>query len=290
MVRKSTGAEAEPSAESPASGTLKKPRARLTPEEKAARHLKSVREYYQRNPALKEKNRLRAAERRAAVKARRRKWDPVKVAAHLSDDSRSCHHTPGFSDPRAANTVVPSHRGSINNDVDPERPSEAHGAVGTSPLLTPMEAIACDALATLAQGGAGPPHADPSTLASVDPVHNELPGGRELSPAGRIDLRRLPSGVTPLSFAQDRELASGALILTPVQIAQIHVAELNSAALTPPTEAEKRRWAEVGEVGGMLVPYFSYAQQQAVCHWRVPVYGAMLKERRRQRIEALGLL
>src|SRR6201996_6287427 len=53
----------------------------------------------------------------------------------------------------------------------------------------------------------------------------------------------LPAGITPLSLAQQVHLReNGKLDLTHVQRAQLRVATLNSAPLTPPTVEDRNRW------------------------------------------------
>ncbi|KAJ6471702.1 hypothetical protein DFH09DRAFT_1476101 [Mycena vulgaris] len=48
------------------------------PEAKAQRHRETERAYYRRHPEVREKKRVQMAEKRAAIRARRRQWDPPK--------------------------------------------------------------------------------------------------------------------------------------------------------------------------------------------------------------------
>ncbi|KAJ7666306.1 hypothetical protein B0H17DRAFT_1210735 [Mycena rosella] len=275
-------------------------------EEKAVGHRKAVARHYARNPQIREARRVQVADKRAATKLKKRKQYHPKnstplIAAHDENELGPAEDNHWFFDPRAGSyfdgesqprNIVPGMDGA----------SDSHGAVGTTGAsLTSNERAACDALATLAQGvGRSASLADREKsvdsvleramlLSSLDNDDSEQTLAKipQHTPVGRIDPRRFSSGVTPLSTHQHQQLVAGALVLTSVQIAQIRVAELNSGKLTPPTTEERIRWCLQAErVGGFRVVHFTYSQQCAVDHWRIVVNSAVLREVRRQRLEA----
>ncbi|KAJ6507642.1 hypothetical protein DFH09DRAFT_1101032 [Mycena vulgaris] len=249
----------------------------ISAEEKAARHRKAVAEHYARNPEIRERRRKQVAEKRAAVKANKRRWDPPKKTllppdyTAASGDAASSEQG-RFFDPRADSTVYTK---SWNPDPEAETPSEVGGAVGTA--LTSPGRAECDALAAPSEGEAAPLAEDqhPHSAHSVDSVleramclsslDNELvpqlfPAGFDDQLSCNGDLHTLPPGVTPLSAAQTEQMKAGTLVLTPVQAAQIRVAENNAAQLTPPTSEEKARWVAAPRIGAVQVVYFGYSR------------------------------
>ena len=76
---------------------------------------------------------------------------------------------------------------------------------------------------------------------------------------------RLPAGISPLSSEQQLQWReNGRLNLTPVQRAQLSVAMLNSAPLTPPTVEESSRWVRhTGSPGSTAT-----AKTLAILTWR----------------------
>ncbi|KAJ6521974.1 hypothetical protein DFH09DRAFT_1192138 [Mycena vulgaris] len=106
----------------------------LTPEEKKKQHHREAsKRHYDKNPAIKEKKRIAMAEKRAAIKAARRRWDPPKKPKesprdgpneatvpvptedhHLfsSGDERNTHSLNSDRAPRLADPVpMRAHRG-----------------------------------------------------------------------------------------------------------------------------------------------------------------------------------
>ncbi|KAJ7133264.1 hypothetical protein C8R44DRAFT_730444 [Mycena epipterygia] len=156
---------------------------RLSKEQKAVNHRKASAEYYARNPQIREKRRVQAAEKRAGVKLKRRRWDPPKKnrgstispepedgagtksgigdAAPVEENLRVIALTGGSSgishpglnfaseDPRVAET-----EGFINAGREYVDTSSALGAVvgGSAASPTSDERLVIDALATLANG------------------------------------------------------------------------------------------------------------------------------------------
>ncbi|KAJ7617541.1 hypothetical protein DFH06DRAFT_1342958 [Mycena polygramma] len=76
-----------------------------TAEEKRARRRKSSAAYYARNPQLRERSRLAMQARRAAVKARRREWDPP-TPAQVAEARRAALATPSFHSDRVSDAVL----------------------------------------------------------------------------------------------------------------------------------------------------------------------------------------
>ncbi|KAJ7629826.1 hypothetical protein B0H17DRAFT_1218083 [Mycena rosella] len=231
---------------------------------------------------IREARRVQVADKRAATKLKKRKQYHPKnstplIAAHDENELGPAEDNHWFFDPRAGSyfdgesqprNIVPSMDGA----------SDSHGAgVGRSASLADWEKSVDSVLERAMLLSSLDNDDSEQTLAKI-PQH---------TPVGRIDPRRFSSGVTPLSTHQHQQLVAGALVLTSVQIAQIRVAELNSGKLTPPTTEERIRWCLQAErVGGFRVVHFTYSQQCAVDHWRIVVNSAVLREVRRQRLEA----
>ncbi|KAJ6573278.1 hypothetical protein B0H10DRAFT_1964152 [Mycena sp. CBHHK59/15] len=68
-------------------------RPRLSEDQKAENHRKASAKYYSRNPDLREKRRIQAAQKRAELKARRRRWDPPKLPKKLEKPLIDCTHS-----------------------------------------------------------------------------------------------------------------------------------------------------------------------------------------------------
>ncbi|KAJ7261849.1 hypothetical protein C8J57DRAFT_459014 [Mycena rebaudengoi] len=70
---------------------------RLNTEEQAANHRKASAGYYKRNIAeIREKRRIQVAERRAAAKLRKRRWDPPKRSKRAEDPISTDPHGSGL--------------------------------------------------------------------------------------------------------------------------------------------------------------------------------------------------
>ncbi|KAJ7677649.1 hypothetical protein B0H17DRAFT_1139519 [Mycena rosella] len=165
------------------SGTSKKLVRTAKDEEKAAKHRKASREHYERNPHIREKNRLHAADvRYANKKARRRQWDPPKankLAAidAVAEESRSASSlplqcAPSADNPRLSTPPEPDPRGQTDDILEllgpalleddeqrvllkqkTARNSQRGADCGSAGSLTPAEHAAMEALAAMASPG-----------------------------------------------------------------------------------------------------------------------------------------
>ncbi|KAJ6518327.1 hypothetical protein C8R47DRAFT_1062843 [Mycena vitilis] len=244
-------------------------------DEKARRHRKAQAKYRAKNPEIREKQRIYAAQRRATIKAKRRRWDGPKNTRMRSaepepeaeDDSVPDGYS--FQDPRA--------RSDVDRGADCQRDVSEMPVMGTTGSPTPDECLAATALAELAEGeGVIPPALKGSSLMVPYFPPNYTLGNSPMAVAARAG--ELPAGVTPLSRLQGLKLYYGHMVeLSPVQSAQIYVAELNTGALTPPTDAEATEWGIRGDTAtwGCL----TYGQGHAVTVWRTTVCKAIRAER-----------
>ncbi|KAJ7881648.1 hypothetical protein B0H13DRAFT_2345091 [Mycena leptocephala] len=281
-------------------------------EEKARKHRKAQAAYRARNPQIREKQRVQAAERRAALKASRRRWDPPKrpqAISQVQEDIAACTEDPRPG-PAASNTFsFQDHRARDGLSFpgseleDSERP-----AAGTTGSPTPDERIACTALAELAQGPmqfdadksptacqksptfAGSVHSKDSVLERAMQLTSTEASGVRFPPKffledGPVALAsrtgKLPAGVTPLSRVQELKLHYTGNVgqLTPVQSAQILVAKTNAGTLIRPTLAERMAWRVEPTISwdylSSEASYISYSQGCAMNAWRLEVCKAV---------------
>ncbi|KAJ6467201.1 hypothetical protein C8R47DRAFT_1078762 [Mycena vitilis] len=248
----------------------------LTKEEKVLAHRKAQARYrarahgfgmklgISRNPDIRERQRVQAAEHRAAVKAQRRRWDPAKAHKALAE-SRD-----GGGEHERSITA--------NSSLDSERQQSRMPDVGTTGSPSPEEQIAALALAELAGAGSdresvqkgGMERHKSLDLVVQAPLHfppHFSPGNGPLSLAAQAG--NLPAGVTTLSRVQEIEvrIAGYVTTLTPVQSAQVFVADLNASELTPPTAAEVLQWGVRPGLRSRDHP--SYSQGQSINGWRL---------------------
>ncbi|KAJ7233878.1 hypothetical protein B0H12DRAFT_1239234 [Mycena haematopus] len=168
---------------------------RLNKTEQAARHRKAQAAYYARNaPVLRERSRIAMGEKKDAIKAGKRRWDPprppksiaksiVDDPGELSDDHLDAE-TPGLPDgelwmvPSSSSSPLPDPRGTMSwEEQDPAQEARLeyrHAAAANSTHFadrdsagspTSQERIAIEALASLAgptaaQGTRGPVSVD----------------------------------------------------------------------------------------------------------------------------------
>ncbi|KAJ7028754.1 hypothetical protein C8F04DRAFT_1188379 [Mycena alexandri] len=211
------------------------------------------------NPQLREKNRLAMQARRAAVKAKRRQWDPAKQreATPEVDDRSSASFDPQlvshellygplhFNDGRAAST-------SDGEDSAFKRmDARCRVRTETSEVNLPAQSIAAarldeqlalEALVAMAQG---------SRSASQDSI---LQRANLLSSDDEDPQPPLlpPRAVTPPIFPYTPPREAGPS--RKIRMANAAVAELNSKPLTPPTHIEARHWVrKVFSFGGVLL-------------------------------------
>ncbi|KAJ7036395.1 hypothetical protein C8F04DRAFT_1257959 [Mycena alexandri] len=257
----------------------------LTEEEregKAARHRKAQREYQARSMDICEKQRIYAAEKRAAVKARRRCRDPPKppkkvVAAEEHAQAENDSLPPSditFNDFRAASYL---------SFPDLARDASEEPIIGTAGSPSPDERIACDALAALAQGG---PYVDKAhETASSDSARSTTFTDSKVSAA------RLPSGVAPLTRTQVISVQSTGAVgrLTHVQSAQMRVALMNRTPPLPATPELRSRWAEPPLAGFDRLEAMDEGRFSALNHWRHGVAKHFCEEYEFEREEEFEL-
>ncbi|KAJ7902356.1 hypothetical protein B0H13DRAFT_2335647 [Mycena leptocephala] len=234
----------------------------LTAAEKKENHRKAAAAYYARHPEIKEKNRLSLQRRRAAVKAKRRQWDPPRKGKALSSQlgDGPGRRSPSvdlnlisdemlngpvvFKDPRGAPT-------SVDEDSDFRRmdagrrvrteTSERNAAPESTPQTpSPDERVA---IAVLAAMGGHISSEDDSIVRMAnllsshgDSVEHAQPARTSAHPSSRVR----------------------ALLTT--------VAKLNEGALTAPTEIERRKW--VRKTFGFWGHYLQYRQFNTIDDWR----------------------
>ncbi|KAJ7030881.1 hypothetical protein C8F04DRAFT_1186357 [Mycena alexandri] len=141
---------------------------RMSKVDKAAQHAKNQAIYRARHPEMREKERLRSAQRRATTKAVRRRRDPPKQTPSIDRFDAEVHNPPSedaapngpsqalsqstlsFRDYRARDYLI-LEDARATTPVRAE--SELPGAGSSRCSPTPDEWLACDALAALADGG-----------------------------------------------------------------------------------------------------------------------------------------
>ncbi|KAJ7500928.1 hypothetical protein B0H11DRAFT_2225317 [Mycena galericulata] len=250
---------------------------RRSAREKAATHRIASAKYYARNPQIRERNRIHWAEKRAAEKCNRRRWDPPKTLkavlpptegpseqppeASEAETRTTPSYEPSFWDYRAQSHLQ-LHFASIGQSEE--------GAVGTAASPTSDERIAGEALAALAQSVglsvfAPPPPPPAPSIDSVLELANQL-SSLESSSVATFPL--LPSK-SPADIA-------GMGFLSRVQRAQMHVMSLNSGPLSPPTEEDVAAWRADPYIGGGGVDQDMHA---VMTSWRLTVARAERRAR-----------
>ncbi|KAJ7450109.1 hypothetical protein FB451DRAFT_1410455 [Mycena latifolia] len=254
---------------------------RLNAEERAERRRATDRARYHRNPQIREKKRVQMAEKRAAVRARRRQWDPPKkTRGEVQLDTEEFHsfleahrgRTPSHSltAPTTGNQIDASF--SIENSGHKEdRGSGAPACATSAELLATIvlaemararvaavgqqdDRISLLALATQPSPVSLPEDAEDSVLALAMQLSSTRSSAARCQAStesprqetGDDTLQVLPPGVSPLTAKQSLRLQDSGTIgpLTPVQRAQVAVAELNSGDLLGPTPVEANLWAD----------------------------------------------
>ncbi|KAJ7486286.1 hypothetical protein B0H11DRAFT_1913574 [Mycena galericulata] len=187
---------------------------RRSAREKAATHRIASAKYYARNPQIRERNRIHWAEKRAAEKCNRRRWDPPKTLkavlpptegpseqppeASEAETRTTPSYEPSFWDYRAQSHLQ-LHFASIGQSEE--------GAVGTAASPTSDERIAGEALAALAQSVglsvfAPPP---PPPAPSIDSV---LELANQLSSLESSSVATFPLLPRPLSPPTEEDVAA----------------------------------------------------------------------------------
>ncbi|KAF7373655.1 hypothetical protein MSAN_00576300 [Mycena sanguinolenta] len=233
-------------------------------EERAAKKRELAAKYRSR-PEVREKQRLRMAEKREATRARRRQWDPPKVVKVSG---------------RSYRTTAPPLSLPLPLSASPELPAEPVdiGADGLS--LTPAEQFALTVLAGMAEGHStqadtsltmqsrDSPHPpdiraeSPSRGSSVAAVHRE-PINHERDQVHRWIRGPLPRYLAPETALQKKmRLELGRFgPLTPVQSAQYEAYQLGP---------QSRKAAEKMKLKMKLkcAPFLSFARWESIRAWR----------------------
>ncbi|KAJ7088343.1 hypothetical protein C8R44DRAFT_751911 [Mycena epipterygia] len=202
----------------------------ISPEEKAERHRNASRRYYLKHPEVQEKNRLHAEKKKAAAKARRRRWDaPKEVRRDVT--------TPPTEDDNVE----------LDNDGTPL----ASATTSFEKLRTTAENVAAQALAEMAQADnsiLSPGNQCSSLSDSFESILvrvNQLSGLSATSTLS-VDIAPLKlSAINQLDQARPTE-ARGSRESTWVKTLQAKIAELNSGVLLRPTASEAYAWEASG--------------------------------------------
>ncbi|KAJ7792840.1 hypothetical protein B0H14DRAFT_3498761 [Mycena olivaceomarginata] len=244
--------------------------------EQAEKRRQHAAEYRQR-PERREKQRLLMAERRAAVKAARRRWDPPKV--------------PKTKKPKAPPPLPTAPSTSSNHETQlPNCGDEAE----TIASITPAERFALGVLAELERGEepVAPGlldttacididtdgttdddmqmrHPSPSQASSVAAVLKEPVQPPNEQPDWITRRHRpLPAYVTPetpLQKKMRRELGTVGP-LTPIQVVQIKAFKLRRPSKYHEDEEEENAVAPAPDLGPLS--YLSTARRQSIREWR----------------------
>ncbi|KAJ7469198.1 hypothetical protein FB451DRAFT_1400754 [Mycena latifolia] len=251
---------------------------RLNAEERAERRRATDRARYQRNPQIREKKCLQMAEKRAAIRARRRQWDPPKKTPAEVNLRTEQFHNLLEADTRAS----PAHSATAPTTAEQLEVRQTSGRNDERPSGSPAFATSAERLATIVLAGMARARAaavdrrDDTSLLSLPTQPSPVRDGedsilalamqlsstgpssarsqalplQEIPDVGGGNIRVLPPGVSPLTAMQSLHLQASGTIgpLTPVQQAQVAVAELNSGDLLGPTPAEANLWADKNDL------------------------------------------
>ncbi|KAJ7510738.1 hypothetical protein B0H11DRAFT_1900104 [Mycena galericulata] len=230
--------------------------------------------HYARNPEIRERRRIQAAEKRAAIKLNRRRRDPPKKfkavesgngeppAEVKADDCPSRNENEADYndyDLSSHSKPVPSPTTHSSGRVQRSKASEEVDR-GTAPSPTPDERIASQALAALATGVAF------SVLSPIaDSIDSILDMANQLSV--------LSSSVAAGPLWPPSELRGNG---DWVQLALTRVAALSVGPLTPPTEEDAAQWHLRPYIGGGGVDGDMHI---VISVWRLEVDQAMMRAR-----------
>ncbi|KAJ7124041.1 hypothetical protein C8R43DRAFT_1120938 [Mycena crocata] len=229
------------------------PRVTRASNENAKKRSKTSALYYAAHPELREKNRLHAAEKRSAQRARRRQWDaPKKPRTPLNMHSLlrlgSLKSTVLLTDAEGEGTVddVPQQPTAV--PVENDNTSALCVTRGTEQSLTSAERVAAAALAGMANAeSAQEPVND--KLTDPDPEAESVVNlENTVGAASLLTLHSAAScavGVVSEYPWIMREEGPDLRPLTQTQTIQMHVAKLNSGPLTAPTAEEALLWDDI---------------------------------------------
>ncbi|KAJ6452846.1 hypothetical protein C8R45DRAFT_945546 [Mycena sanguinolenta] len=207
---------------------------------------------YRLRPEVREKQRLRMAEKRAAEKARRRQWDPPKVTM------TRCRRT-GFTKPEHLSNLLPP-----APCVSASPPSLGDIRVAS---LTPAEHCALMALAGMSEEQVRDTILSRAESLSCDSsvvaVQRE-PMDKPFVTEPHWYPRRLPPYVTPETQQQKKMRREVGKVgpLTAVQLAQIYAYELGSYS------RERAKHMKDLKVKHKTGPFLSSGRWERICSWR----------------------
>ncbi|KAJ6583428.1 hypothetical protein DFH09DRAFT_1308940 [Mycena vulgaris] len=232
------------------------------PEAKAQRHRETERAYYRRHPEVREKKRVQMAEKRAAIRARRRQWDPPKkikpqLPPSLSPgpdeqlNSQVCGMTPPSPGlPASRNDVASPGDNSAAEDVAKPQNAASVGSATSAERLAAMilAGMAHQQLVTAAgitEDNAHSLRSFPIQLSSCgDEEDSVLAKAMELSSISSSELERAVHDAAQ-THAPDVTGACGSTGAVPL-LAQAPVAmvERESRQVLEPTREEADHWAD----------------------------------------------
>ncbi|KAJ7119208.1 hypothetical protein C8R43DRAFT_960141 [Mycena crocata] len=212
---------------------------------KAKRRLQAA-EYYTAHPELREKNRLRAAERRITERARRRQWDPPrKLKTPLTHESLrklgSLKSTVLLTDEGGTIKTLQEPRSGQDVPLENDNTSALCVTRGTTPSITSAECVAAAALVGMAN--AGSIHND-----TVGTLRDENDVDHDTESLGEVSSASWAVGVIsdyPWIQRQDQTYAPDQRPWTWMQTIQGEIAKLNSGPLTAPTAEEASGWEDI---------------------------------------------
>ncbi|KAJ7312217.1 hypothetical protein DFH08DRAFT_822255 [Mycena albidolilacea] len=211
-----------------------------------------------RKPEVREKNKLRMAEKRASAKLRRRKWDPPKPAKNNSEASL----TP------AENLALAVLTGMLHNENEiPARPLDLDAE---SPVQLRRVKFHCHR--DLGSDFIGDREESPTRGSSVAAVQEHpilVPPPCDLWVTKRH--KPLPgyvTGETPLQKQMRRELGMIGL-LTPVEVAQI-----KTVKLAQPSQRSHEEDGRFDVTPGIRTPFLSSACRESIRQWMVNLPGS----------------
>ncbi|KAJ6538209.1 hypothetical protein DFH09DRAFT_1324075 [Mycena vulgaris] len=236
------------------------------PEAKAQRHRETERAYYRRHPEIREKKRVQMAEKRAAIRARRRQWDPPKkIKPQLPPsfspgpdeqlNSQVCGMTlpsPGLPVRSASRNNVAS-PGDNSATEDVARPQDA-ASVGSATsaerlaamILTGMAHQRMVTAAGITEDNAHSPRSFPIRLSSCGEEEDSiLAKAMELSSISSSELERAVHDAAQ-THAPDAPAACGSTGAVPLlpQAPVAMVEPAGSRRVLEPTREEADHWAD----------------------------------------------
>ncbi|KAJ7446787.1 hypothetical protein FB451DRAFT_1188624 [Mycena latifolia] len=266
----------------------------LTKAQKAENHRASAKAYYQRygssmpdwwmslmqdtfrHPEICEKNRLRLQERRAAARAKKRRWDPIKPAKD-SHEEPFVHPTDAQSDAARSSCSFDAELlsdGLLNGSLHFRDPRGATTDSAEDSAFQRVDEARRVATATSEINAASAAPATPDEcIADLDGIlarsqDSVLQLANQLSSHSSqdSDFMGIPAQPSISRHVQDAQ----ATVSRHVRDGQAMVAGLNAGPLTLPTDSEARRW--VRRTFGFWGHFLQYRRQSEILSWRQHVW------------------